>query len=114
MVECFKRSCGERCLKKFNCGHTCQYECHDLDPAVHTRQYQCHCPCMRKCSNDHVCGKHECYKFCPLTKAGESGCKARVAQKYICGHPSEQYVQCTNQVKAVPKFCNDCIRNPTY
>lgn len=75
--------CYQLCKQRLECGHVCEYKCHNFD----------HLPkhCQKKCERELTCG-HKCKKNCN-EKCGD--CKEIIRVTLKCGH--ENYIQCKNK-----------------
>jgi hypothetical protein len=107
--------CSEPCKERLECGHVCEYLCHNWEHTSKRCKKQCSkvrdCghPCTKRCIDD--CGSCEA-KTTKLLPCGHRGeykcyleeddipCQAICSRKLTCGHPCKDrcYQKCNNEV----------------
>ena len=91
-AQCPEGGCKEVCLKRLDCGHTCEKSCHVKD----CNSFQCLKKCERINPNCqykmHHCNKR-CYENC-------GPCEAKIDKKLPCGHIKKE-AKCYEDVNLI-------------
>ena len=102
-VQCPEGGCKEICLKRLNCGHTCEKLCHVKDCNL----YSCLKACERINPNCkyklHKCNKR-CYEDC-------GRCEAKIDVILPCGHEKKEAIcyEDINKIKCLEK-CDKILK----